>query len=174
MTASRPTAKELESLDSPSAEVIAKIDQIFPHAFAWYESLEADYCGQGRVLSTEEIEFARRVGVANPESVRVIILETFPMPTDADLLAEALRFGYGGPREGGRTVGYVIMLKPQVAHNSTVLAHELVHVSQVDRLERKGLMRRYLIEMAVVGYARSPLELEAYEKQGSFQAPGRT
>ena len=166
MTISKSTQAELQALDSPPAEIVAKIDHLLPRALNWLETIETDYYRQGRPLSLEEIAVAQQIGVAKPDEVRVVVLETFPMPTDSELRAEAQRLGYGGLREGGRTVGYVVMLKPQVMHNATVLAHELVHVSQVDRLGRKGLLRRYLIEMVVVGYARSPLELEAYEKQG--------
>jgi hypothetical protein len=61
------------------------------------------------------------------------------------------------------------MLKPRVAQDKTVLAHELVHVGQHDRLGRAAFLRRYLVEMEVLGYARSPLELEAYAKQGLVQ-----
>ena len=165
MTLSKSTPAELQAIEYPPADVLTWIDHLFPRALAWFETVEADYCGQGRALTPEEIEVAHRVGVERPEAVRVVVLETFPMPADPELRTEAQRFGYGGPKEGGRTVGYVVMLKPQVAGNPTVLAHELVHVSQADRLGREGLLRRYLIEMAVVGYARSPLELEAYEKQ---------
>ena len=168
MTIFKSTPAELQALDSPPTDILAWIDHLFPRALTWFKTVEAEYCGQGRALSLDEIKEAYRLGVAKPEAVRVVILEAFPMPTDRELRAEAQRFGYGGPKEGGRTVGYVIMLKPQVAHNPTVLAHELVHVSQVDRLGREGLLRRYLIEMAVVGYACSPLELEAYEKQGGM------
>ena len=105
-------------------------------------------------------------GVSHPKSVRVVVLETFPMPSDPELLFEAERFGFGNPLEAGRTNGYVIMLKPWVAQDATVLTHELVHVSQLDRLGREAFVRRYLIEMEMLGYARSPLELEAFEKQG--------
>ena len=167
MTISKSTPAELEALDSPPAELLAKIDHLLPRALNWLETVEKDYHRQGRSLSLQEIAVAHRIGVARPEEVRVVVLETFSMPTDSELRAEAQRFGYVGQREGGRTVGYVVMLKPQVAQNATVLAHELVHISQVDRLGRKGLLRRYFIEMAVVGYARSPLELEAHEKQGA-------
>lgn len=34
---------------------------------------------------------------------------------------------------------------------------------------RTAFLRRYLIEMELLGYARSPLELEAYAKQGHVQ-----
>lgn len=75
----------------------------------------------------------------------------------------------GSSHEGGRTFGYAIMLKPRFAGNSTIRTHELVHVSQHDRLGRKAFVRRYLIEMEMMGYVRAPLELEAYQKQRNYR-----
>lgn len=57
------------------------------------------------------------------------------------------------------------MLKPWVANDNSVISHELVHIAQQDRLGREVLLRRYLIEMEMMDYARSPLELDAYAKQ---------
>ena len=158
--------RELLALDSPPPDVTEKIARIFPRALSWYETMEADYYSRGCALSTREIMVARQLGVSKPESVRVVVLEAFPMPSDPELLIEAERYGFGSPLEAGRTNGYVIMLKPWVAQDAIVLTHELVHVSQLDRLGREAFVRRYLIEMEVLGYARSPLELEAFEKQG--------
>jgi hypothetical protein len=88
------------------------------------------------------------------------------MPDDAELRTEAEGYGLGSPLEGGRTHGKVILIKPHLAENQTVLRHEFVHVAQQDRMGRDAFLRRYLVEMEILGYARSPLELEAYARQG--------
>lgn len=165
----KPTAEELQTLDSPPAVINAKIERLLPDVVAWYQALEVELLPQGRVLSARELEVARRLGVSNPEKVRVAVLEVFPLPSDPELLVEAKRYGFGSRFEAGRTDGYVITLKPWVAENQTVLAHELVHVSQYERMGRKAFLRRYLLEMEILGYARSPLELEAYSKQNLVQ-----
>jgi hypothetical protein len=169
MVVPKPTAQELQALDSPPADIKVKIDRLFPRVLAWYEAVEAELLPQGRSLTAQETEVARKLGVQDPTRVRVAVLEAFPMPSDPELSIEAKRFGLGSRSEGGRTNGYVIMLKPRVAQNKTVLAHELVHVAQHDRLGRAAFLRRYLVEMELLGYARSPLELEAYAKQGLVQ-----
>jgi hypothetical protein len=169
MIVPKPTAQELQALDSPPVDINAKIEYFFPRVLAWYESVEAELLPHGRALSGPELEVARRLGVLNPEKVRVVLLDAFPMPSDPELLVEAERYGLGSRFEGGRTNGYVIMLKPWLAENKTVLAHELVHGSQHDRMGRKAFLRRYLIEMEILGYARSPLELEAYANQSRVQ-----
>ena len=166
MIVAKPTAQELQALNTPPADIKAKIDRFFPRVLTWFEAVETELLPKGRPLSAQEIEVARKVGVQDPTKVRVAVLKTFPMPTDPELLVEAERYGLGSRSEGGRTNGYVIMLKPQVAEDKTVLAHELVHVGQHDRMGRAAFLRRYLVEMEVLGYARAPLELEAYAKQG--------
>lgn len=162
-----PSDKELRALDDPPPQVERKVDRLFPAAMAWYENVEARLLSQGRPLSAHEREIAREFGVVDPGRVRIVVLERFPMPEDPELRAEAERYGMGSALEGGRTIGYVIMLKPQYAENATIIAHELVHVAQHDRLGRAVFLRRYLVEMEMMGYARAPLELEAYERQGS-------
>jgi hypothetical protein len=165
----KPSPQELQALDTPPTKVTEKIDRLFPRALAWYETVEAELLPKGRPLSNEETETARRFGVHDPTKVRVIQLESFPMPTDAELLTEARRYGLGNRSEGGRANGYGIMLKPRLADDKRVIAHELVHVGQHDRMGRAAFLRRYLIELEMMGYTRSPLELEAYEKQRQGQ-----
>lgn len=167
MNYSQLTRAESQALETPSLYVIDKIERLFPMALNWYQSVEVEYINQGRPLSEPEITIARKLGIASHESVRVVVLESFPMPRDAELLAEAQRFGFGSMNERGRTNGYVIMLKPAIAQDATVISHELVHVAQIERLGRDVFVKRYLLELEVLGYARSPLELEAYRKQST-------
>ena len=160
-----PTADELAALDNPPQSVQTKIDRLFPRALAWYERVEAELLQQGRKLRSEEVNAARKLGVLDPDRVRIVVLETFPMPEDDELRGQAERYGMGSSFEGGRTFGYAIMLKPEYADYSNIIRHELAHVAQHDRMGRNAFIRRYLVEMEMMGYSRSPLELEAYRLQ---------
>ena len=62
------------------------------------------------------------------------------------------------------------MLKPRYKNDATILAHEFVHVAQHDRLGREAFLRRYLVELVMMGYARAPLELEASERQNAIES----
>ena len=167
MIVRNPTPQELSALDNPPFEVQSKVAHLLPKAEAWYSQTEIQLAPFGRFLTADEVRTAIQLGVAEPEKVRVVVLEEFPMPKDEQLLAEAKKYGLGGWAEGGRSNGRVILLKPRVAHSPVVLRHELVHLAQQDRMGRTGFLRRYLIELEMMGYARSPLELEAYAKQGA-------
>jgi len=165
MIVPRPTEQELQALDNPPPAVQAKVEYFLPLAVSWYNQVEAELLPIGRPFSPSEIDFAVSVGVKEPNLVRVVVLENFPMPSNQELRTEAERFGLGSATEGGRTTGYVIMLKPRVAENHSVISHEIVHIGQQDKMGRVAFLRRYLIEMEMMGHARSPLELDAYARQ---------
>jgi hypothetical protein len=160
-----PSPSEMQQMESPPAEIRSEIDRIFPAAFAWYAQTETQLLQRGRTLTDPEARTARAVGVQNPDRIRVIVLADFPLPEHAELRAHAARLGLGSALEGGRAMGYAIMVKPRYAQDRSVLTHEFVHVAQRERLGADTFLRRYLTELEIVGYARAPLELEAYEKQ---------
>ena len=166
MIVRKPTPQELSALDHPPEFVSRKVDNFLPKVIAWYSQVEQELTPTGRSLTAEETQNALALGVKSPDLVRVVILDEFPMPTDERLLAEAKRYGLGSRAEGGRSIGYLVLLKPRVATSPAVLRHELVHIAQQDRMGKESFLRRYLLELEMMGYARSPLELEAYAKEG--------
>ncbi len=161
----KPTAQEYFALDHPPESVQSQVDALLPKTLSWLEAVARDLSPRGRALTHEESQQALALGVKDPARVRVLVLDDFPMPADPSLLAQAKRYGLGSSTEGGRSMGYLILLKPRVASLPTVLRHELVHVAQRDRMGLEPYLRRYLTELEMMGYARSPLELEAYAQQ---------
>jgi hypothetical protein len=167
MVMGKPAAVEIPSLDQPPAAVRTKVERFYPLVRAWYDAVEARYLPLGRPLTARELDDARWLGVLRPQELRVVVLDAFPMPEDVELREEAERHGLGSRTEAGRTMGHAILLKAWAVDEPTMLRHELVHVAQMDRLGREGFLRRYLLELEILGYARSPLELEAYARQGA-------
>lgn len=165
VASSQSTPEELQRLEHPPATVKAKVEKFFPLALAWYNHTEQQLLPQGRALSAKEQAIARQLGVKQIEKVRILALETFPLPEDKALRTEAERYGLGSPNEAGRTMGYAVLLKTKYASDKTLLAHELVHVQQIERMGQAHFLKRYLLEMETIGYTRSPLELEAYRRQ---------
>jgi len=147
------------------AAVAEKVERLLPVVFEWYTRTERQLLPQGRPLSPAEQQRARELGVLEPDKVRVVVLQTFPLPEQEAVRQEAVKHGFGSPDEGGRTHGYLIMVKPEYKDNSILLSHELVHVAQLDRMGREAFLREYLTELETLGYAKAPLELEAYAKQ---------
>lgn len=147
-------------MEPPSAAEAAWLDAVAPKAIEWYLAQEASLLRQGRPLAPDETKLARRMGVRHPEKVRVLVLAQFPFPDDPELAAQAKALGLSD-RAGGFGMGYAVLIKPQFEGERQLLAHELVHVAQRERLGTEAFVRRYLLELRTVGYAHSPLEAEA-------------
>jgi hypothetical protein len=158
---------EMPSLDQPPAAVHAKLERLYPRVRAWYDAMEARYLPVGRPLTAQEMDDARRLGVLQPQDVRVVALGAFPMPEDVELREKAQRHGLGSRMGAGRTMGHAILLKAWALDEPTLLRYELVQVAQMERLGREGFLHRYLLELEMLGYAHSPLELEAHARQGA-------
>jgi hypothetical protein len=156
-----PSPDELHAVEHPSPEQAAWLDSVAPRATEWYIAQESVLRPRGRPLTADEIEIAKKTGVQHPEEVRVFVLDEFPFPDDPVLAKELKALGLGSRHAGGFTMGYVVLLKPQYDTKRWLLAHELVHVAQRERLGTETFVRRYLMELRVMGYARAPLELEA-------------
>jgi hypothetical protein len=60
----------------------------------------------------------------------------------------------------------VIFLKPKYQQDRSILAHETVHVTQIERMSLQGFVTRYLTEVEMVGDS-APLEAEGYRKKNA-------
>ncbi|MBJ6609082.1 MAG: hypothetical protein JG718_01860 [Candidatus Thiothrix moscowensis] len=160
------SAAQQQALAAPASELTQEIEHFLPLLLDWYAKAETGLVAQGRPLSRLELHIARALHIRQPDKVRIVVLEAFPLPDDAELRAEAEASGMG--QEDARTMGYAILLKPYLHEDPGVIAHELVHIAQHDRMGRETFMRRYLTELEVLGYDAAPLEVEAYERQDAL------
>jgi hypothetical protein len=94
---------------------------------------------------------ATEISVKEPERIRVVVAKTFPLPNDPPLRALLTSYGLGSRSKGGRMMGTVIFLKPKYQKDRSILAHERVHVTQVERMGLQGFSTRYLTEVEMVG-----------------------
>jgi hypothetical protein len=152
---------ERAELAAPPAQVATRVAQLVSAAVDFVSSSEQQVQARGRPLNADEQQLARAVGVAQPENVRVLVADQFIAPLDPAFAIEARKLGLGDPVEGGRTLGHAIQIKPQYANAHWLLAHELTHVGQFERLGANEFVREYLTELLMFGYARAPLERAA-------------
>jgi hypothetical protein len=103
-----------------------------------------------------------------PERIRVVVAKTFPLPDDPPLCVLLTSYGLGSRSEGGRTMGTVIFLKPRYQKDRSILAHQMVHVTQIECMGLQGFITRYLIEVEMVGDS-APLEAEGYRKMRKYR-----
>ena len=67
------------------------------------------------------------------------------------------------------TFGYGIVVEKSRSADPALIAHELVHVKQMEELGLENYFRRYMVELEVDGNAESPLEIEAIDTGKNFQ-----
>ena len=164
-----PGPEELARINNPPDEVVQKLEILAPLTLEWFEQIESQYLHKGRTLTLEEQQMARSIGVASPEKVRVIVLKHFPHPANTTLKLYTRNYGMGASSEAGRTMGNVIMLKAKRQDERELLAYELVHIAQQEKLGRQAYVRRFITEYELVGRDRSPLELDAHKIALEFE-----
>ena len=130
-------------------------------ATLWVRRREVAILRAGVALTPGEITLARTLGVRAPQRVRVMAVPRVPLPLHH--VCQVLRRAGCLPRHiAGMTLGYGIVLRADCAHNAALLAHELVHVRQYERLGGvSGFLRQYLSECVWPGYPYGALEIEA-------------
>ena len=138
---------------------------LLPGAVAWAEDVARGALRDGDPLSPVDLETARRVGVRLPERIRVRVVESLPVPDDPMLREAALQAGLLGPGMIGLTLGYAVFMR-QGRVDTRLISHESRHVHQYETHGGiAAFLPAYLTQVASVGYASAPFELDAREHE---------
>jgi len=130
-------------------------------------ALEQRILEEGRPLTDSERTMALQAKVQYPDRVRILTLDAVPLPEEALLRQKLEEYGVLKliGRAKGAAKGYGIIVTTSGAQWRTVIAHELVHVGQYERLGGIAeVMRYHLPDLKANGYRRSELEDEAYRR----------
>lgn len=137
------------------------LPMLLPRAVVWAEDRAAEVAHSGIALNNHLLTVARSVGVVRPELIRVVLVNSLPMPQDPMLKAAAVQTGLLGPGMVGLTLGYSVF----VCHgHDTVrlLSHEFRHVYQYERAGSIAVfLPVYLAQIVQFGYANAPFEQDA-------------
>ena len=139
----------------------AALPLLLPKAIAWAEEQAEQAAAAGRRLAAREQEIARSVGVAQPERVRVLLVDACPLPVEPTLRAAALQAGLLGPEMTGLTLGHSVFICR--GHDTArLLSHELRHVYQYEQAGSiASFLPGYLQEAVQHGYANTSFERDA-------------
>ena len=135
---------------------------MLPFAIWWVRHNEKIALRLGRKLSDEETLWAQQIGIAHPDKVRILNVTKIPTPVPNFIERLIQRKGYPAGNAAGMCMRYGIYAQEIYAHRKSLIAHELVHTHQFERLG--GIwhfLRIYLSETMILGYHNSPLEKEA-------------
>ena len=137
---------------------------IMPAMTVWAERMEREILVRGQALSDSEMSDAMELGVMNPELIRYLIVDEIPLPAE-ELATLARQVGIIDADTSGMAYRYGIFIRSDVKDKRLCLLHELVHVTQYERLsEIRNFIREYVTACLDYGYSKSPFEVEAREK----------
>ncbi len=137
---------------------------LLPQYIDW--AYETDKKGQeiGTPLNEQELLLAAEIGVVHPEKVRIIYVDEVPYPYDNMALkffGEAVGLIGEGIVNNAQVFGYAIYSRKEFTLDRPKLAHELVHVLQIERASLDSVVSQHFSDMAEYGYDQAPLEVEA-------------
>lgn len=142
--------------------LFAQFEKLLPLAVEWAAEQEQWILRDGVPLSEQEIADARAVGVREPERVRLLQVDTIPVPTHPMLKAAyaAINLLTSAPR--GLALQYGIFVRADCWRDRLLITHELAHTAQYQRLGGiVPFLRDYLSQCATISYREAPLEQEA-------------
>lgn len=141
--------------DEPLADIL-------PLACEWVAQQEQMILRTGVPLMPAQLADARQLSLRHPERVRLLSVPAMPLPEEPRLLATAQAARFLRPGTIGLALRYGIFLCADYWDDRALLAHELVHSAQYERLGGiEPFLRHYFSQVLAVGYARAPLEQEA-------------
>ena len=143
-------------------QLASQFETLLPLVISWAREQEQIALSHGVPLTEPELFEARRVGVRNPDKVRLLKVESIPVPSHPLLQAaiRATNLVPAAPR--GLTLNYGIFVRADCWGNRPLVVHELVHIAQYERLGGiEQFLRAYLAQCTTVGYTHSAMETEA-------------
>jgi hypothetical protein len=139
-----------------------QFEKLLPLATEWAVEQQDRIVRDGVPLSIRELADALKVGVKDPERVRLLKVDIIPSPTHPALQAayQVANFVPTAPR--GLTIHYGVFVRADYWRDRALIVHELVHTAQYERMGGiNPFFRQYLFECATVGYNKSAMETEA-------------
>jgi len=85
------------------------------------------------------------------------------------LVDEALGFIGDGFLNNPQVFGYSIYIRNGYPLTTPNLAHELVHVLQIERSSLEKVITQHFSDLAQYGYKNSPLEIEAFKANDKYR-----
>lgn len=135
---------------------------IVPPVVWWARHAERRILRHGVPLADPHLADAAQMGVAHPERIRLLHVDTILLPASPILRLLARGCGLYFPSTAGLTLRYGILIRADCRGDRRLIAHECVHTAQYERLGGLNpFLRRYLHECLALGYPASPLEQEA-------------
>jgi hypothetical protein len=157
-----PLAMQIQQPFMNRQLLLSQFEKLLPLATNWAAAVERRILREGVPLSEQGLADARSLGVREPERVRLLALDSVPTPTDLTLRTAVAAIQCLTPATRGLALRYGIFVRSDCWGERRLIAHELVHTAQYERLGGiRPFLRQYLSECLTVGYPAGPMEQEA-------------
>ena len=151
---------------------IDQLEELLPLAARWATEQERRVLCEGVPLLKIELADARAIGVRNPERVRLLRVDAVPVPAHPILRAAAASINFLTAAPRGLALNHGIFVRADHWRDRALIAHELVHTAQYQRLGGiLPFLQTYIVQCATVGYPNAPLELEAVATAARICSP---
>lgn len=148
--------------DAMTGTLLARLPQLMPALLDWAAKTELQGIRTGKPLAFWQQADARDVGVRHIAKVRLCLVETMPLISNATLRDAARAADLLGPDTIGLTLGHAVFILRSHAGKRRLLRHELRHVAQQEETgDMQRWLRTYLEQVIRLGYAQAPLEIDA-------------
>jgi hypothetical protein len=142
--------------------LLSQFEKLLPLATKWATAVETRILREGVPLSEQGLTDARSLGVREPGRVRLLALDSVPTPTDLTLRTAVAAIQFLTPATRGLALRYGIFVRSDCWGERRLIAHELAHTAQYERLGGiRPFLRQYLTECLTIGYPAGPMEQEA-------------
>ena len=150
-------------------DIVSKI--LVPQYIEWGYEIEAQGLRLGVPLDSEGLMLAKDIGIQSPEKIRIVYVDEVPFPHDnfaLKVLGEAVGFIGDNIINEAQAFGYSIYVRKDYEFDKPSLAHEIVHVLQIERANFEDVTFQHLSDLAKYGYDKAPLEVEAFEANKKY------
>lgn len=145
--------------------ILEQLSFLLPLASEWAQEQESIILQDGFALDEQQLADAHTLGVAQPEKVRLLKVDAIPIPKDPLLQKAAQETQLLSPFTAGLTLRYGIFVRSDCWGDRRLVAHELVHTTQYEKLGGiLPFLEQYLWECVTIGYPEAPMEQEAIQK----------
>jgi hypothetical protein len=150
-------------------DIVSKI--LVPQYIEWGYEIEAQGLKLGVPLDSEGLMLAKDIGIQSPEKIRIVYVDEIPFPHDnfaLKMLGEAVGFIGDNIINEAQAFGYSIYVRKDYEFDKPSLAHEIVHVLQIERANFEDVTFQHLSDLTKYGYDKAPLEVEAFEANKKY------
>lgn len=145
---------------------------VLPQYISWANEMELAGLNSGKPLDEKQLAIAKEIGLQKPENVRLVYVDKVPFPYENILLrvvGEAVGFIGDGIVNNAQVFGFSIYVRKGYELTTPNLAHELVHVLQIERASLEQVITQHFADLSRYGYDNSPLEVEAFKAEQKYR-----